>query len=876
MKRHLPFIIYLLSVFMINACAMVKETRKQVETNIETVENQDWEGLYNPLNEVSEETNKDSIPYHETAKRVNDLLHTKLEVSFDWENHYLFGKATLTFKPYFYPSNTLILDAKGFDIHQVALVSKSGNKDLKYDYDSMKLEIALDKTYTKTDTFIIYIHYTAKPDELDQKNEEITYQNKGLYFISHEHEDSSGTPRQIWTQGETESSSCWFPTIDHPNERTTQEISITVPENFLTLSNGKLMSSTNNPDGTRTDYWKQTSPHAPYLFAMAIDEYVLIKDKWRNIEVNYYLDSLYAHLADNIFGNTPEMLEFFSNKLNYPYPWDKYSQAIVYNFVAGAMENTGATLFYDDLYYYGHQKGKSDDIIAHELFHHWFGDLVTCESWANLPLNESFATYGEYLWFEFKYGKKEADLHLQNDLLDYLDESFTKKEPLIRFYYSSSEDMFDRHSYQKGGRVLHILRNYVGDEAFFTALNLYLRQNAYQSVEIHNLRLAFEEVTGEDLNWFFNQWFLTNGHPVLDITHQYDSLAGKLLIEVLQKQPESTVYRIPTHVDIFFKNGTKERKNILLNQTTQVFEFNLKQKPVNLIFDPDRIILGEIYTHQNTDEFIHQFYNGNHYLDQIETLYQLDDLQSEPVVQKLFADALKNDFWMVQQEALYLLIPSVYSGQGLQLKNAMVDLINSTDNTDLKIMALEKLMEFFGEEKDLVNTYKGFLTNAHEDIFQSVLYYLIVLDQEIALSEAHKLSDTENPKLAFSIASVFAEAGDENDQPYFETWLPKATGDVLYNFIDSYGHFLSRMETMSVVQKGVLTLKNIALSKQDWWIKLIATQQIAYIKDVFTDKMNENPGNSKIAPLVNLSNDTLQSIKSKETNAKLLELYENL
>jgi aminopeptidase N len=389
MYKHLLLVNFFIAVIMLDACTMVKETRK---TEAPESENSIYKSLELPTNydKYDLETTGSDAPYQETAKRLSDLLHTKLEVSFDWVKHYLFGKATLTLKPYFYPTNTLTLDAKGFDIQKVALVTASGNKDLKYEYDSMKLDIQLNKTYTRTDTFTIFIQYTAKPDELDEKNEYITYQNKGLYFVKQGEDDSLDSPQQLWTQGETEAASCWFPTIDHPNERTTQEISITVPNNYLTLSNGKLISSTNLPNGTRTDYWKQTLPHAPYLFTMAIDEYVLVKDSWRGKEVNYYLDSTYAHLAHNIFGNTPEMLEFFSNRLNYPYPWDKYSQAIVYNFVAGAMENTSATLFYDDLYYYGTQEGKSDDIISHELFHHWFGDLVTCESWANLPLNESF------------------------------------------------------------------------------------------------------------------------------------------------------------------------------------------------------------------------------------------------------------------------------------------------------------------------------------------------------------------------------------------------------------------------------------------------------------------------------------------------------
>ncbi len=875
MNRHFLLASCLIIAITLSACKMVKETRKTDAPDLETITYTETEEI-NDDDKYDVETNGEDVPYQETAKRLSDLLHTKLEVSFDWVKHYLFGKATLTLKPYFYPTNTLTLDAKGFDIQKVALVTASGNKDLKYEYDSMKLDIQLNKTYTRTDTFTIFIQYTAKPDELDEKNEYITYQNKGLYFVKQGEDDSSDNPQQLWTQGETEAASCWFPTIDHPNERTTQEISITVPNNYLTLSNGKLISSTNLPNGTRTDYWKQALPHAPYLFTMAIDEYVLVKDSWRGKEVNYYLDSTYAHLAHNIFGNTPEMLEFFSNKLNYPYPWDKYSQAIVYNFVAGAMENTSATLFYDDLYYYGTQEGKSDDIISHELFHHWFGDLVTCESWANLPLNESFATYGEYLWYEYKYGKKEADMHIANDLLDYIDESLTKKEPLIRYHHNDREEMFDNHSYQKGGRVLHMLRNYVGDEAFFASLNRYLTQNAYQSVEIHNLRLAFEEVTGEDLNWFFDQWFLSKGHPILDISQQYDSLTNKLIFEVHQAQPENTVFRIPTYIDIYHADGTKERKSILINQVNNVFEFGLKSKPVNVVFDPDRVILCEKHVEQDKHGYLHQFYNGSHFLDQLDALVNLvGEQQTDPKVRQMYIDAINNDFWAVRQEAIYYIEPSTDAAQNTKLKNAFVNLLHNDKNLDIKTTVLDRMAELFGEDTDLLPLFNELLKDDQSDISPSVLYYLNELYPDAALQQANKLSQTTNNNMAATIAGIFAGSGTAENQSFFETRLPVVPDNILYSFIDSYGYFLSRMESPTLVQKGILTLQKIALTNPNWWLKLVATQQVAFVKDVFTDIINEG-GNDSLKPLVESLNNSLQHIKNTETDPKLLEQYTDL
>ena len=390
----------------------------------------------------------------------------------------VYGKATITFKPYFYSVSTIELNAIGFQINNIAGLGQLSGKDLKYNYDGKNLIIDLGKTYTSKDTLSIFIDYVAKPDEQMQGASDAIVSDKGLYFIN---KDGSqpGFPTQIWSQGETQANSKWFPTIDAPNERMTQEILLTVNKKYTTLSNGLLLSQKENEDGTRTDYWKQSLPAAPYLTMIAVGEYGIVKDRYKNIEVSYYLEPQYVKYAKQIFGDTPEMISYFSNLLGVEYPWEKYAQIAVRDYVSGAMENTTATVFGD--YIQRTEKELLDatgvDIIAHELFHQWFGNLVTCESWSNLPLNESFANYSEYIWLSHKYGKDEGDEHLQKDLEIYLNESKMKQANLIRFYYNDKEEMFDGHSYSKGGRVLHMLRNYVGDEAFFASLKLYLNTN---------------------------------------------------------------------------------------------------------------------------------------------------------------------------------------------------------------------------------------------------------------------------------------------------------------------------------------------------------------------------------------------------------------
>jgi len=375
--------------------------------------------------------------YRATSPRINDLVHTKLDVKFDYDKSYLYGKAWITLKPHFYATDSLTLDAKGMDIHKVALMKGSALAPLKYNYDGMQLRIMLDKSYQASDRYTVYIDYTSKPNDLKVKGSEAIKDAKGLYFINPKGEDKT-KPTQIWTQGETESGSVWFPTIDKPNQRCTDEIYMTVPEKYVTLSNGLLISQKKNTDGTRTDYWKMDLPHAPYLFFMGVGDYAIIKDSYKGKEVSYYVEKPYAAVARKIFGLTPEMIGFYSKITGVDFPWAKYSQITGRDYVSGAMENTTATLHTDALQQDARELvdgNKFEEYVAHELFHQWFGDLVTAESWSNLTVNESFANYSEILWYNYKYGKDAADEKNLEDMQGYL-ASGSEKKDLVRFHYA--------------------------------------------------------------------------------------------------------------------------------------------------------------------------------------------------------------------------------------------------------------------------------------------------------------------------------------------------------------------------------------------------------------------------------------------------------
>ena len=541
--------------------------------------------------------------YRPSATKINDLVHTKLDVKFDYAKAWMYGKAWITLHPHFYPTDSLNLDAKAMNINEVAIVSGSKNIPLTYTYDSMNLRIKLNKMYKANEDYTIYINYVSKPND----HAWATADAKGLYFINPDGKEKD-KPTQIWTFGEPEHNSSWYPTIDKPNQKTTDEIILTVPSKYVTLSNGLMTGQKTNGDGTRSDSWKMNLPFAPYLLFFAVGDYAIVKDSYKGKDVNYYVEKEYAPVARKIFGLTPEMIGFFSKITGVDYPWPKYDQVTGRDFVAGAQENVSATLHAENAQQDARELTDGnvwEDIIAHELFHHWFGDYVTCESWANITLNESFADYSETLWYEHKYGKDEGDGWNNRSMRTYLDNPDDTTKDLVRFHYKDPWDVFDNVSYPKGGRILNMLRNYVGDSAFFKSLNLYLTNNKFKSAEAQNLRLAFEEITGKDLNWFFNQWYYGHGHPKLDINYSYDAATKAAKVFMTQTQAGNP-FKLPFAIDVY-EGGAKKRYNVWMNDATDTFSFAANAKPDLINVDGDKALLCEKNDNKPLEEFMYQY-----------------------------------------------------------------------------------------------------------------------------------------------------------------------------------------------------------------------------------------------------------------------------
>ena len=616
--------------------------------------------------------------YRATPEKKTALRHTKLKVDFNFSNQTLNGEEWLTAAPFFYPSDSLILDAKTMLIHQVALDQQGKLQNLPYTYRDDLLRIKLPKKYQKDENYTVYIKYTAQPEKVPNNGNLSISDTKGLYFINPEGKPE-GYPRQIWTQGEAESSSCWFPTIDKPNQKTTQEIEMTVPDSFVTLSNGLLKSSQKNGN-LRTDYWVMDKPHAPYLFFMGAGEFAVVKDTpWRGkIPVEYYVEKDYAPLAKKLFGNTSEMMTFFSERFGYDYPWAKYAQIIVRDFVTGAMENTTAVSHSESAYQ--SEEALNDQnyweyIIAHELAHHWFGDLVTAESWANLTVNESFANYSEYLWLAHKYGKDVADYHLRNNTQQYHQRPDDFKKDLVRFDYTSTDDMFDMVSYNKGGAILHMLRHYLGDEAFFQAITDYLKTYAYSNGEAHQLRLSFEKISGKDLSWFFNQWYFGYGNPTVKVEKHYDTSKKLLTVKITQLQSEDLYFQFPLDIDIYLDSKPIRHTVWVDARQENAFTFAVSKAPALVNINPEGIVVMQEQYPKTIKEYLFQIQHAPELKSRLEAISYLEAGKGKEVV----LAALRDPYFKIRKAALELL-------EGYQLTKkdlALVEKIATSDPENL-------------------------------------------------------------------------------------------------------------------------------------------------------------------------------------------------
>jgi aminopeptidase N len=767
--------------------------------------------------------------YQATKTKAWDLINTTLEIEPIWNKKEIKGKAILALHPHFYEMDSLVLDAKGMEIISINWKEKL----LNFKNNKERLTLYFPTKIKKEEIVQISIEYISKPEAYYSMHPENS--NKGVYFIIPEKGETE-TMQQIWTQGEPESNSIWFPTIDSPNTKSTQDIYITVDSNFVTLSNGKLISQKKLLNGKRIDYWKQEKPHAPYLFMFAIGEFKIIKDKHqlskdKKIDVNYYVEPQWEKQAKAIFGNTPEMINYFSTLLGVEYPWDKYHQIVVRDYISGAMENTGAVVFGDFVYKNNRElmDGNNDGIISHELFHHWFGDLVTCESWANLSLNESFANYGEYLWNEYKYGKDEADYQLDLSTDQYFQEfDQGNNHDLIWYSYTKPDEMFDRHTYNKGGRILHVLRNYVGDEAFFKSLKKYLTDNQYKSTEIDNLRLAFEEVTGEDLHWFFNQWFFNKGIPQLEINYKISENGKQVSMEINQTQDlsSSPLYTIP--LDVFIVDGKGEHiyRKTLQNQK-QTFDFPLNGELKAIIFDNSRSFLGYYKENKSANILFNQYYLHKKFISKLEALQNVSSMPHE-LAEKLIRDGLQDSSWVIRKTAIEKSYSFINENNKEYFNQKIVTISKNDPNSKVRATALQFLLN----EK-----YEG-LTDLLKLTFDKDSSYLVqkqalLITQQLDIQKSDEiitgLMKSSDVKTILLVTGVLANSNDSKHLNYFINLFNQnlMKGYDALNLLNNFTYYISSLPLEYQV-KALEIFKN-QFKNGNFYAKMYLPNNVLYL-----------------------------------------------
>jgi aminopeptidase N len=792
----------------------------------------------------ADSSSTDSLPpYRPARQRDWDLLHTALDLSFDWEKQNVIGSATLKLTPLFYPQQMLSIDADHFKVMSLSLFGKPYD-DFKTDTD--KIVIRLPKPYKKGEEVTVTIDYVAHPQSSNADAGAAITNDQGLFFID-PLDTTPDLPRQIWSQGETSSNRKWYPTLDQPNERATQEITLTVPDSMMTLSNGILVSSTPAEKGMRKDYWKMDLPHAPYLAMIAVGQWDKVTDYWRGRPVEYYVDRGYGKDARDIFSNTPEMIEFFSTKLNFPFVWPKYSQIIVKNFVTGAMENTTATVFGDYIEYHREDAiadGNNDYVVAHELFHHWFGDLVTCESWANITLNEGFANYAEYLWNEYKYGRDQADLSRLEELSGYFDQAGREVHPLIYYHYKTEESVFDAHSYNKGGLVLHMLRNLVGDDAFFSALHDYLEEHKFSSVEVDDLREAFEATTGQDLHWFFNQWYFGTGHPVLDIHHQYDQASKKLTMTFHQSQGEkgyTDVFRLPIDIDVIKRDSSVIHEKVWMDQKEQTFTFDVPDRPLAVIVDPRDILLAVVNDDIDEDEYPVRALLAPSITQRLTALHKMENMD-DPFIRRIMYDSS----WVIRSMAVHYLSDH-------RDGDKLYEMSMKETNVELQNYLLESMIEV---DKNKARDMAVHILKTAKRV--PIIYTALTAIADVDVDEAvQQLShfENENADAIYVVrASILAKKGNGLSLDYFKAPQAAAINENYFeDLIKALTLFLSSAPT-NVQDEGMALINSnfyLTGSEPDYRIYYLITGTL--------NQYNEE----KTSPFKDKLRDTIHSLYGK-------------
>jgi aminopeptidase N len=578
-------------------------------------------------------------PY--ARSRDYDLQHSRIALRFDLDQKKVIGDVTHTLRILHDSTSKIVFDSASLTIQSIT-VNKSA---AKFETKDDKLIIPLSTAAHAGEKFDITIRYEGKP-------------TKGLYFILPD-KDYPDRPKQVWTQGESEDTRYYLPTYDYPNDRLTTETILTVPANWSTVANGKLINVSDAANGMKTWTWKESQPSSTYLITVVAGEFEEVRDSWRGIPVTYYAPKGRGDRLSINYSRTPQMIELFSSKLGVNYPWEKYAQSMVDDFVAGGMENSSATTNTSQSLQHPKLAPEfitgEDGLISHELGHQWFGDLVTCKDWGDIWLNEGFATFMEFVWTESHFGKDQADYERWQSARQWFEGANLYSKPIVRHDFNDSGE-FDGNAYTKGGWVLYMLRHQLGEDAFYHGLKHYLEVNRGKNVVTADLAKALEEATHTNVDQFFSQWLYGAGAPKFDLSYKYDDAKHEVALTVRQTQKvEGRVglFRIPTEVEITTASGPKLFPvTVSQDKDTSTFTLPADSAPLMVLFDKGGHVLKSTEFHKEKKEWLYQLKNASDLADRADAITALGKLKGDDEIVAALSNALLNDkAWGIRANA---------------------------------------------------------------------------------------------------------------------------------------------------------------------------------------------------------------------------------
>jgi aminopeptidase N len=567
-------------------------------------------------------------PYART--RDFDLQHSKIALRFDLEHKKVLGEVTHSLSMLRDGTATIAFDSVNLAIQSVT-VNKS---TAKFQITPAKLLVSLPAPAHPGDKFEIDIRYEGKPV-------------KGLYFILPD-KDYPDRPTQIWSQGESEDTRYYLPTYDYPNDRLTTETILTVPAAWLTVGNGKLISVIDAPGGMKTWTWRESLPSSTYLITVVAGEFDEVKDSFRGLPLTYYAPKGRGERLMPNYNRTPAMIDLFNKKIGVDYPWEKYAQVMVDDFVAGGMENSSATT--NTASSLKHPKlipeypTNEDDLISHELAHQWFGDLVTCKDWGDVWLNEGFATFFEAVWKENHYSKDEADYDRWTANREWFGKTDLYVKPIVRFDFDDSQE-FDGNAYGKGGFVLYMLRRQIGEESFWRGIKHYLEMNRGKNVVTADLIRAIEEADHINVDRFFHDWIFGAGAPRFDLAYTYDDAKRQIALKVKQVQKiEGAVglFQVPVDVEITTASGPRLYP-ITVSKDAETFSLPADSVPLMVIFDKGGHVLKSADFHKEKKEWLYQLKHASELSDRADAAAALAKMKNDEEVVAALGNAISTD-----------------------------------------------------------------------------------------------------------------------------------------------------------------------------------------------------------------------------------------